>query len=199
MIPASAEWIAECQRRAGARPVDLLEALLLDAAGASAPIRRWTGYGDLTWDGKVWSGSGDLIAIAGVPSGVDSEQHATSLAFAADATLMAIAQTHRTQGRLCQLWRGWLADNGSLVAPVMIGSYLIDDISFEMDGQAATMKVALRDRLAELDRPRMLRWTPEQQKLIDDTDRGFDQISQMDHVEIDFGRGYWQRETRNAG
>lgn len=199
MMPASAEWVAECQRRAGARPVDFFEVILLDPAGAEVPIRRWTGLGDLVWGGKTWSGAGDLIRVGGVPSGVGEEPADTNVAFGADAAMIAMAQSHRTQGRVFRVWRGWLAEDGSLIAPVMIGSYLLDDINLRLDGQSREMRVNLRDRLAELDRPRMLRWTPEQQALIDPTDTGLDQISQMDALTIDVARGYWQRESRNAG
>lgn len=199
MISAPPEWLGQVGQRVGATVADLVEADLLDGSGAAAPLRLWTGLGELSWSGVTWYGAGQLLEVEPVPSAGDGEPATVQLALAATDALIAVVASHRTHGRRLRLWRGWIAADGSLIAPLLTATMAIDEIWVEDDQQRPLIRVTAVDVLVDLDRPRMRRLAPETQALRDAADRGLDYVPAMDRAELDVGRGYWRREARRAG
>lgn len=199
MIAAPPEWTSAAGQRAGATVVDLLEADLLNGSGSPAPLRLWTGHGEIVWSGVTWYGAGQLLEVEPVPSAGDGEPASVRIALVATDALIGTIASHRTHGRRLRLWRGWLASDGSLITPVLTATLVIDEIWIEDDQRAPVVRVTAVDVLADLDRPRLRRLSPETQALRDPTDRGLDYVPSMDRAELDIGRGYWRREARRAG
>ena len=200
MITVPPAWLAEASRITGATPVEFIEAAFADASGAPAPVRIWTGIGDRTWNGVLWTGVGNAIELAPIPaaSAVDG-QRAWSVSIPADATMIAAIATARTHGRLARLWLGWLDANGNLIDPVLMTTVVIDEIVVEDTSDQAVIRITCVDTIDDLDRPRLRRLSPETQAQIDPTDRGMDYVSAMDRATVDVARGYWRREARRAG
>lgn len=192
-------WLAELGRQTGARPVEFLEAALVDAGGAPAPIRVWTGVGTRTWNGVAWTGIGDLVEIDPIPSAGDGEPASVRLAFVATDALLQSISTARTHGRTLRVWLGWLTDNGSLIDPVLTAYFLLDEISVEDDRERPLVRVTCVDALADLDRPRLRRLSPESQQSRDPSDRGLEYVANISRMQISVAGGYLRREARRAG
>lgn len=195
MITLPPDWLTT-----PASPVEFIEAAFEDASGNPAPVRLWTGIGDRNWDGKTWAGVGDLIEAAPLPAAAAADgRRSWSIAMPATPAMVAEAASARTQGRLVKLWLGWLKNDGSLVDPVQIATFVADEIVVEDGADSALIRITCVDTVEDLDRPRLRRLSPETQAIVDPTDRGFDYVASMDRATVDVGRGYWRREARRAG
>ena len=58
--------VGQCAQEPRVRPFVLVE---LDFP--EKPIRAWTGIGTITWDGKTWTGVGDLGRIGPIEESAD--------------------------------------------------------------------------------------------------------------------------------
>ena len=52
---------------------------LVDLDFSGGHVRVWTGQGDLTWDGKTWTGTGTLLNIDAIQESTDIAAHGVSL------------------------------------------------------------------------------------------------------------------------
>lgn len=173
------------------------------------PLRMWTGIGSLFWQGNEFFGGGNFIGI----SPIEETQDTIAKGIVASlngipSTLISLALAERCRGRPFRLYlavvdnRQYIAteddgvvqledgsgnvllENQFIDSPYRIFSGLMDFMEFTDNGQTADIRLSVENILITGQRPKIRRYTPEDQKKYFQQDRGFDFINQLQDKEI---------------
>ncbi|MFZ8993149.1 MAG: hypothetical protein ACO20L_10805, partial [Candidatus Puniceispirillaceae bacterium] len=63
----------------------------------------------------------------------------------------------------------------------------MDVMTIAEEGETCTITLTAESRLIDLERPRLRRWTSEDQKSLDATDKGFEFINSLQEATIKWG------------
>lgn len=157
---------------------------------SSGTVNFWTGLGSLNWDSKTWTGTGYLGGFSTVEESTDSK--ATGVRFTLSGlpvSVLAIAFDQQYQGRSAKTWFGVMDDNNRLIAdPIQIFSGLMDTMELSEDGETSTVTLAVENELIDLERPRVFRYTPEDQNEYFSGDTFFDYVAALQNAQIIWGK-----------
>ena len=177
-------------------------------------LRLWTGVGTLTFDGVSWTGAGTLLGISSV------EETKEIAAKGADITItglpsevLSLALSTPYQGRTCKIYFGMFAkgslqkestnfillEDGSRIeledrstGLTEIFTGYMDQMSSSEDAGTGTIQVSVENKLIDLERARVARYTAEYQRSRDiagaSTDAGFDFVADMQDQKLAWGR-----------
>lgn len=156
---------------------------------ASGPVRATSAPFDIVHDGETYLGVGNLGSLSAVPEGAELQGYAVQLTLSGiPAALISLALADTYQGRDARLYLGLLDEGHQLIgAPLLIFRGRMDTMDVEL-GSTATITLTIQSRLADWERPRLLRYTHEQQQADYPDDKGFEFIAQMAEKTIYWGR-----------
>ena len=149
----------------------------------------WTGYGNLTFGGNTYIGSGDIMNISGVQESSEIKANGVQIALSGLPTeLISAALTDPYQGRTAKIFFGTLDSSGNVIAdPYMMFRGSMDLMTIEDSGETATILVTAESRLIDLDRARERRFTSEDQKIDYPNDKGLEFITSLQEKSIVWG------------
>lgn len=165
-------------------------AVLVELDLPSAPVRAWSGLGELVWSGKIFLGVGSLGKISPLEEGDDLRARGFSLSLSGiPPEMLSLSLQESYQGRRASIWIAVLNSDYQLVANP-IGPWIgrIDTQDGEL-GETATVTINVESRLIDWERPRIRRYTDADQQLAYPGDRGCEFVSQMVEKELVWGRG----------
>ena len=156
-------------------------------------LRMWTGVGTLVLpDNTEWFGTGNLLNISSV------EETAEIAAKGADITLtaipsevLALALAEPYQGRECNIYFGTFNDANQTTAPTNfneIFSGYMDQMNISEAVDTTTIELKVENKLIDLERARVARFTSAYQKSKFPTDTGLDFIESMQDKKINWGK-----------
>jgi len=156
--------------------------LLLD----SGALRLWNGYGDLIIDSNTYTGGGSLISISSIEEGADIGAKGVSMTLTGvSSSILAIALTENYQYRIANIYIGTIASG--TVSSYKAFSGRMDVMTIQEEGETCTINLTAENRLIDLERSRVRRWTSEDQKQIDSSDKGFEFINSLQEAAIKWG------------
>ena len=164
--------------------------LLFEGEFTSGFVRFWTGAGTLLWDGKEWTGGGNLLAVSPMEevSGVLAAGASVSLS-GVPADMVQIAIEEARQGLPGRSWFGLLKQDGTVIAdPAAMFAGRLDVPDIAADGSTVTITLTYENRLIDMDRPREFRYTDQSQRAIFPDDAGFEFVTSLQEAEIVWGR-----------
>ena len=92
------------------------------------------------------------------------------------------------QGRTASVYlAAFNASNVLIADPFLIFQGLTDVPTMEDGGETATVSITVESLEVDWARNRIRRYTPEDQKLIDPTDRGFEYVAQLQDAKFIWG------------
>lgn len=152
----------------------------------------WTGIGDQIFNGDTYNGVGDLLSIEDVEE--------TALLKAAGVTfqlsgisseILALALDENYQERIATLYFGAFDSNKDLISDTFqLFSGRMDTMTIESNGEQLTIALAVENRLIDLERPKIRRYTTEEQKELFPGDLGLDFVTSLnDGKVLVWGRG----------
>jgi hypothetical protein len=154
----------------------------------SGATRFWNGYGELTFDGKTFFGGGSLLSVSDVEEISDIEAKGLSFILSGlPSELISIVLQEPYQNRVARLFIGALKDDGTVQAYELFSGRL-DVMTIEESGETASIAITVENRLIDLNRPRVRRYTSEDQKSLFSGDRGFDYVNDLQDKEIEWGK-----------
>ncbi len=167
-----------------ARPVILAQ---LDFM--SGTVRATSAPFDVTANGEVFTGVGNLGAISAVPEGAELQSYAVELTLSGiPAQLISLALADQYQGREAKLYLALLdAQHRVSGTPLLLFRGQMDTLDIEL-GQTATLTLTVQSRMADWERPRLRRYTHEDQRAMYPDDKGFEFVGQMAEKSIYWGR-----------
>ena len=159
----------------------------LDFDGGS--LYFWTGVTPLTWSGNEYIGGGNLIGISPISETSDVRAVGVGLSMSGlPASLISIALTEDYQGRPVKIRFGVMSGGAVVADPYLIFDGRMDTMTIDDAGDSATINLAAESRLIDLERPRIRRYTPEDQKSDFPNDTGLDYVPVIQDVSIQWGR-----------
>lgn len=151
----------------------------------SGTIRLWTGIGNRTIGGQVYTGTGSLLNIEGLDEASDmGAKSATITLSGVDSSLVSLALQEPYQGRACRIYLGITTTTD--VATCFSGA--MDVMTIQDSGETSTIAITVESRMARLDRPIVFRYTSESQKDRYAGDTFFDWVAKLADKSISWGR-----------
>jgi hypothetical protein len=151
----------------------------------SGTLRLWTGYGDRTIDGNVYTGSGNLMTISDIEE--VQELSAKVLAVALNgipSDIIALALTEPYQGRVCRVLFG-LRDVDDFVE---VFSGYMNTMSITDSGDTSDIVVSVDSKLVSLERSKIRRYTHESQQARHAGDNFFSYVTKLQDKQIQWGK-----------
>jgi hypothetical protein len=154
---------------------------------SGADLNVWTGIGDLSFEAETYSGVGNFGGVSAVQE--TSQLQATGVTFSLSgvpSSLISTALGSMRYGRPANLWFGLIdTTTGLLVdAPYKIFSGLTDVPDIDEGPETSVVSITAENRLIDLERPRVRRYTHEDQQIDHPGDLGFEYVTSLQEAEI---------------
>jgi hypothetical protein len=175
------------------------------------PIRMWTGQGTLVLpDATQWVGLGQLLDISSIEETSEMAVKGATISLSGiPSNLLSLALSEPYQGRVAKIYFGTLSSGNILLES---GSYILlqdgsrievetgergfnelfsgymDQMNIEESGDTSTIQLAVENKLIDLERARVARYTSGYQKSIYPLDLGMDFIEDLQDKKIPWGR-----------
>jgi hypothetical protein len=165
--------------------------LMVEALFDSGTVRMWSGYGDLSWNGVTWIGTGNLLGIGTIEEA--SELRATGVDISLSgipSDLLNIALAEPYQDRECRVYLGAFDSNtGALLGdPYRIFGGRMDIMQIRDGGDTATITISVESKMIDLERPRERRYEDADQTAFFPNDRFFKFVQSIQDSEVTWGR-----------
>jgi len=170
---------------------ELQPAIFFEGEFPSGAVRIWTGLGDISWDGKTWTGVGVLLGLGALEETSDVVASGTTVSLSGvPLDLVSLAITQARQGQAGRIWLALLSAERAIIAdPVQAFTGRLDVPEIAEDGQSCRITISYESRLIDLGTARNWRYTHESQQVLHPGDRGFAHVTAIQDREITWGRG----------
>ena len=150
-------------------------------------VRIWTGVGTLTrGDGTEWIGSGNLLNISSIEETQDMSVKGANISLSGiPSELLSLALTQPYQGRVCNIYFGTLS--GTVDFNSLFSGYM-DQMNIVEASDTCTIEMLVENKLIDLERARVARFTSGYQKSVYPNDKGLDFIEDLQDKKIPWGR-----------
>ena len=174
-------------------------------------LRMWTGQGTLVLDdGTEWVGVGNILDISAIEETAEmAVKGATITLSGVSSEALSLALSEPYQGRVCNIYFGTfstgkiLQESGSFIL-LQDGSKILleamstgfnqlfagymDQMNIADGGDTTTIELMVENRLIDLERARVARFTSGYQKSLYPDDLGLDFIEDLQDKDIVWGR-----------
>jgi len=176
-------------------------------------LRMWTGQGTLILaDGTEWVGAGDLLNISTIEETSEmAVKGATVTLNGIPSNVISLALGQPYQGRVCNIYFGtFTVSDGSLLQEdssyILLedGSKIIlqgssnqfneifsgymDQMNIQEEAETSSVELTVENKLVDLERARVARFTSGYQKSLYENDKGFDFVESMQDKQVSWGR-----------
>lgn len=160
--------------------------ILVELKFDSGAVRLSSGIGNITYNGFSYTGAGTLLAISSMEDTTDIAAKGITISLSGiNPQALGIALSEKYQNRTANIY---FSLSGMVSDAVQVFSGLIDQMSINDTGETLTIAVSIESRLIDLERPRIWRYTSEDQKRVYPTDKGFDFVNDLQTKQIIWGR-----------
>ena len=177
-------------------------------------LRLWTGVGTLNVQGVDWIGAGTLLSISTIEETTETAARGADIGITGlPSEVLSLALSTPYQGRTCKIYFGlfkaakiikedssfllledgskiYLEDLNSGFTEIFCG--YMDQMNLSEDSDTGTIQVSVENKLIDLERARVARYTAEYQRSRDiagaSTDAGFDFVVSMQDQKLAWGR-----------
>ena len=152
----------------------------------SGTVRLWNGIGDLTFDSNTYSGTGQLLSISNIEEAAEIGAKGITLGLSGiNSTILSYALNENYQYKNIKIHVGTI--DGATVDSYQIFSGRMDVMTIDENGETCNITLSAENRLIDLERPRVRRYTSEDQKSLHPNDKGFDFVNSLQEAEIKWG------------
>ena len=176
----------------------------------ASPLRLWTGTGDLVFEGVTYAGTGNLLDVSSIEETSEIAVRGATLTLTGiPSEVVSLALQTPYQGRICNIYFGMfskgallqedgayiLLEDGSKIALELqdtgltqIFSGYMDEMNIDEGPETSTVEVKVENKLIDLHRARVRRFTTGYQIGVYPGDKGFDFVESIQEKEIVWGR-----------
>jgi len=173
-------------------------------------LRLWTGQGILVYNSVEYYGTGQILTVDSVEETTEiSAKGATLTLSAVPPEVLSLALSEPYQGRRCNIYFGMMSkpplgdisdvyillSDGSkiyLEAPgeglTQIFSGYMDQMNIEEGPETSVLKLSVENKLIDLERIRVARFTSSYQKSLYPNDKGLEFIEDLQDKQITWGK-----------
>lgn len=155
----------------------------------SGTSRAWSGYGTITIDGNPYYGTGTLGAISAISESTENRASGITLTLSGiPDDLIALALSEQYQGNETRVYLGAMTHlNVPLGDPYLIFKGRIDTMQIGQSEETATITITVENRMIDLERAKIRRYTSEDQKIDYPNDKGLDYVPSIQETELTWG------------
>jgi hypothetical protein len=174
-------------------------------------LRLWTGVGTLNVQGVDWTGAGTLLNVSSIEETTEIAAKGATLSLTGiPSEVLSLALSTPYQGRTCKIYFGlfkaariikedssfllledgskiYLEDLNSGFTEIFTG--YMDQMDIEELPETSTIHLKVENKLVDLERARVARYSSSYQKSIYPSDFGLDLVESIQDKEIVWGRG----------
>ena len=176
----------------------------------SQPIRVWTGTGTLVYEGLSYTGTGNLLNVSSIEETSEMAVRGATLTMTGiPSELLSLALQEPYQGRACNIYFGMFRkgalltessvyllkeDGGKIFLETQetgltqLFTGYMDEMNIEEGADFATIEMRVENKLIDLERARVRRFTSAYQKSKYPGDKGLDFVEDLQDKEIVWGR-----------
>jgi hypothetical protein len=174
-------------------------------------LRLWTGYGTLVYDSVSYYGTGELLGISSVEETIEMAAKGATLTLSAvPSEVISLALQSPYQGRVCKIYFGMfttdtlLQEDGTSYILMQDGSKIrlesqetgltevftgyMNQMNIEEGPETSTIQLSVENKLVDLERPRVARYTSAYQKDKFNGDLGLDFVESLQDQKLTWGR-----------
>jgi hypothetical protein len=141
----------------------------------------WTGVGNLIYAGNAYTGVGDFGKVAPIVEGTDVQAYGTSISLSAiDPLLLDECMEDIQLGAPVTIYFGLLDSNGNIFGapyPLFVGT--VDQPKIQVGTKTLSITLALENKLSNLSRANMRRYTNADQQLYYPGDTMFQSVESL--------------------
>lgn len=166
-------------------------AILAKVNTTGGDVRVWTGIGDLTYNAETYTGTGTFLGVSPNSERTDLSASGVTLSLSGiPSDLVSAALGQVQQGRSCQVWMALLnTSTGALINnPYELFAGFSDVTVLSEGAETSTISIQSENRLVDLERARIRRYTNEDQKSEHSGDKGFEFVPSLQDKVIVFGK-----------
>ena len=158
----------------------------LDLLFDSGDLFLWTGLGDKVINGNTYIGTGTLLSISEVEETSEIAAKGAELVLSGiPSEILALALTEPYQGRECNLYFGVVSDTTEMTE---VFSGIMDRMDILETGQTCTITLGVENKLVDLERPKLSRYTSAYQQIRYPNDKGFNFVEDLQDKKLTWGR-----------
>ena len=151
----------------------------------SETLRMWTGQGIFNDGVNDWLGAGDLLNISSIEETAEmSVRGATITLSGIPAEILSLALSEPYQGRVCNIYFGVKGEN---VFNNVFSGYM-DQMNIEDGAETCTIELTVENKLIDLERQRVARFTSGYQKSVYPNDKGLEFLEDMQGKPLTWGK-----------
>jgi hypothetical protein len=184
----SRDLAAEVQ--AAAEAMHVAPYLLVHLDYESGAVRVASTPFNITFAGNEYLGVGRLGSISAIQEGPEMKSYGISLQLSGiPLDYMEEMRAERFQDRACRVWVGFLdpQSHQPIATPVQMFGGRMDVVTFEI-GQTITATLTAESRLVDWERPRLRRYTYQDQKRAFSDDESMEYVQRTSDMEFVWGR-----------
>lgn len=178
-------------------------------------LRFWTGFGTLTYEDQDYYGTGNLLNVSAIEETVEmSARGATLTLNGVPSEVISLALSEQYQGRPCNIYFGMfqkghlerevsteeakayitLQDGGLILLEgqrtslTEVFTGYMDQMNIQEGAETSSIELKVENKLIDLERPRVGRFTSEYQKSVYPSDKGFDFVESLQDLKLVWGR-----------
>lgn len=152
-------------------------------------VRAWSGVGDISWDGKTWSGLGQYGKISPISESQETRAAGVQLELTGvPSELISVMLEQTYQGRAARVWEAFFDASDAIIDdPVAVFAGRMDDSSISIGPTEGVITLRVENHLADLERARDFRWTDADQQRLFPGDKALEYIATISEKELSFG------------
>lgn len=155
----------------------------------SNPIRSWTGMGTISYGGNDYIGTGNLLSFSSVEETSEiSVRGATISLSGIPSELLSLALSTPYQGRVCNIYFGMTDKDLDEYNFTQIFSGYMDEMNIEERAETCSIELKVENKLIDLERARVARFTSGYQKSVFPNDLGLDFVESLQDRPISWGK-----------
>ena len=165
--------------------------LLFQAFFDTETVRFWNGVGDLTYDGDVYSGAGNLLSLDTIRETSKVESRGVTFTLSGvPSSMLSVALNENYQRRKIAVDVGFFDASGAVIAdPYRFFSGKADVMTIIEGRDTCTIGLTAENELIALQRTNERRRTDEDQKTHSSNDTFFSRVAALQNRNIVWGKG----------
>jgi hypothetical protein len=161
----------------------------IDMLFDESPIRTWTGLGTISYGGNDYTGTGSLLNFSSVEETTEiSVKGATVSLSGVPSDLLSLALSTPYQGRVCNIYFGMIDKDLVEYNFTQIFSGYMDQMNIDEGPETCSIELMVENKLIDLERARVARFTSGYQKSRFPSDLGLDFVESLQDRPVSWGK-----------
>lgn len=157
-------------------------------------VRVWTGLGTISIEGEDWLGAGEVLSISPVEETSELSIKGAIVSLSGiPSEYLYLALNEPYQGRIAKIYFGNFVSGQPSELTEIFSGYM-DQLNIEEDAESSSIQLKIENKLIDLERPRVARFTSQYQRSVFPDDRGLDFVEDLQDKEL-----FWGGPNPNTG